>query len=84
MSKLVKLLAAVALFIGAIAIAPGTAEARYGHRGGWHGGWGGPAWGYGYPYAYTPQPYYYEPACGWVRVRVWRQGHWVIRRVRQC
>jgi hypothetical protein len=49
--------------------------------GGWRGGWGGPAWGI-YPY-YTP--YYYGPdSCGWVRVRVLRNGRWVLRRSWRC
>ena len=70
-----------------------------GWHGGWRGGWGwGPAvgfgvglgwgrgWGWGYPYAYYPGPYYYAvpPACGWARVRIWRQGHWVLRRAWRC
>lgn len=68
-------------------------------HGGWRGGLGwGPAfglglglgygWGWSYPYAYYPGPYYYalppEPACGWARVRVWRNGHWVSRRAWRC
>jgi hypothetical protein len=64
-----------------------------GWHGGWHrgwrgGGWGwGPAvgfgWGWGAPYAYYPGPYY-GGDCGWVRVRVWRNGHRVLRRVWRC
>ncbi|WP_210209863.1 hypothetical protein [Pseudolabrys taiwanensis] len=69
------------------------------YRRGWGGGWGwGPAiglgigvgsgWGWGYPYGYyAPGPsYYYGPParCGYVRVRVWRSGYWVIRRVWRC
>ena len=65
--------------------------------GGW--GWGpafglglglGYGWGWGYPYAYYPGPYYYAtpyppgPACGWGRVRVWRNGHWAYRRAWRC
>src|SRR5690242_16608140 len=68
-------------------------------HGGWRGGWGwGPAfglglglgygWGWGYPYAYYPGPYYYavppQPACGWARIRVWRNGHWAYRRAWRC
>jgi hypothetical protein len=68
-----------------------------GWRGGW--GWGpafglglglglGYGWGWGYPYAYYPGPYYYavppEPACGWARIRVWRNGHWTYRRAWRC
>jgi hypothetical protein len=85
MSKFLKLIAAIALVIGAIAAMPGAAEARHWghHHSAWRGSWG-PSWGYGYPYAYYPQPYYYAPACGWVRVRVWRGDHWAIRRVRRC
>ena len=59
------------------------------HGGGWHGrrwyggGWGwGPAWGWGYPYYYGG--YYGDQACGWARVRVWRHGHWVLRRAWRC
>jgi len=66
------------------------------HGGGWHGGgwrgggwrgggwgWGpGVVWGFGYPYY---DGYYYdEPNCGWVRVRVLRRGHWVLRRAWRC
>ena len=97
MSKLFKILAVVTLVAGAIAITPGPALAQHhgyggGHGGGWHGGyrggWGpglGFGLGWGYPYYYGG-PYYYAPApdCGWVRVRVWRGGHWVLRRVRRC
>jgi len=70
-----------------------------GYRRGW-GGWGwGPAiglgigvgsgWGWGYPYGYyAPGPYYSsyygEPRCGWVRVRSWRHGYWVVRRAWRC
>jgi hypothetical protein len=32
-----------------------------------------------------PDYYYNEPGdCGWVRVRVLRNGHWVVRRVWRC
>ena len=88
MSKLVKFLAIAALVGGAFAMTPGPAAAYHGHGGGhWRGGgWGpgfvfgfGPGWGWG-PY----YPYYAEPACGWVRVRVWRHGHWVLRRAWRC
>ena len=70
------------------------------HGGGWRGGgwrgggwgWGpgfalgfgsGLGWGWGYPYYASPY-YYTEPACGWVRIRVWRHGHWVLRRAWRC
>ncbi|HTT49431.1 MAG TPA: hypothetical protein VMG39_15690 [Pseudolabrys sp.] len=65
------------------------------HGGGWRGGgWGGfgpgfvfgfgPGWGWDYPYGYYPGPYFAGPDCGWVRVRVWRHGHWIIRRAWRC
>lgn len=69
-----------------------------GHGGGWHGGgghggggfrgggWGsGFGFGFGSPYYYGG-PYYYGPQadCGWVRVRVWRNGYWVLRRAWRC
>ena len=68
------------------------------HGGGWHGGggcWGGGGgpgfgWGWDYPYGLLPTPYYYggpyyyDRACGWVRVRVLRRGHWVLRRAWRC
>ena len=67
------------------------------HGGGGHfrgGGWGGfgpgfalgfgSGWGWGgYPYSYYDD-YYAAPPCGWVRVRVWRHGHWVLRRAWRC
>lgn len=95
MSKLIKLFASVALIVGLFTAA---AEARGPHGGGWHGGgggwhgggghWRGGGWGgWGVPYGYYyPGPYYYGygPGCGWTRVRVWRRGHWVIRRAWRC
>ena len=42
---------------------------------------------YGDPYYYSGSGYYYDPGgcgCGWVRVRVLRHGHWVVRRVWRC
>lgn len=35
---------------------------------------------------YYGGPYYYGPQadCGWVRVRVWRNGYWVLRRAWRC
>ena len=91
MSKLVKFFAIAALVAGAFAMTPGPAAAQHHHGGGhWHGGgWGpgfgfgfGPAWGWGYPF--YAQPYVEEPDCGWVRVRVWRHGHWALRRAWRC
>jgi hypothetical protein len=97
MSKLVKILVALTLIGGTITASIGSADAHYRrHYRGYYGGWGwGPAWGFtwgfGYPYYARPfapyyGPYYYAPApaCGYVRVRVWRRGHWVIRRVWRC
>jgi hypothetical protein len=60
-------------------------------RGGGWGGFGpgfalgfGSGWGWGgYPYSYYDD-YYAAPPCGWVRVRVWRHGHWVLRRAWRC
>lgn len=67
----------------------------YGYRGWRGGGWGwgpgigfGLGYGWGYPYyggPYYARPYYYaEPNCGYVRARVWRNGHWVLRRAWRC
>jgi len=87
MSKLIKIISIVAL---AAAVFSAPALARGGHHGGgWHGGggWRGGGWGLGVPYIapYYYQPYYYGGAdCGWVRVRVLRNGHWVIRRAWRC
>jgi hypothetical protein len=65
------------------------------HRGGgghWHGGgghWRGGGWrpgfaiGFGAP-TYYGSPYYYGENCGYTRVRVWRNGHWVLRRAYRC
>jgi hypothetical protein len=58
-----------------------------GYRRGWYGGGGwdwapGFVWGFGLPY--YGGYYYSEPACGWVRVRVWRNHHRVWRRVWRC
>lgn len=85
MSKFVKGLLIVVL---AAVVFSAAAEARGGHHGG-HGGWHGGGWGWGLPYfgsyPYYYQPYYYDPAdCGWVRVRVLRNGRWVPRRVWRC
>ncbi len=85
MSKLVKFLVFASLIAGAISIVPDRAEAYWRHR---YWGWGPAAafaWG-GYPYyPYYARPHYYAvPACGYVSVKVWRHGHWVLRRARQC
>jgi hypothetical protein len=91
MSKFTKVLGIVAL---ALVINVGAAEAaghgghHGGHGGGWHGGgWGGGGWGWGGgwgPY-WGPDYYSYGPGdCGWVRVRVLRYGHWVVRRAWRC
>ena len=69
-----------------------------GHGGGWHGGggwrgggWRGGGWGWGPGFVwglggpYYGGYYYDEPGdCGWVRVRVWRNHHWVWRRAWRC
>jgi hypothetical protein len=93
MSKFAKVLAAVALMAGAIAVSS-PAQARW--HGGWHHGWhgGGYGWGpglalgfgLGYPYYYGyGGPYYAaQPACGWRSVRVWRGDHWALRRAWRC
>jgi hypothetical protein len=85
MSKFIKGLLVIAL---AAFVFTGAAEARGGHGGGghgggWHGGgWGGAYWG---PYPYYYGPGYYGPGgCGWARVRAWRGGYWVVRRVWRC
>jgi hypothetical protein len=82
MPKIATTLAALFLIVGAFAVAT-PAQARWHH--GWHGGshfafgWGG----YPYPYYYGGS-YYAAPACGWTHYRVWRHGHWVIRRAWRC
>jgi hypothetical protein len=87
MPKLMKFFAVAVLVVGALAMTPGPAAARWGHGWGhgWHHGWGGPgpfwAWGYGYPYYGGPY-YAAAPGCGYVRV--WRNHHWVLRRDWRC
>jgi hypothetical protein len=88
MSKLVKIFAAMALIAGAIAVTPGSAEARH-WGGGWHGGWGN--WGgccRSYSYAYYPRAYYSEPYYAvpyyvvprrWVSVHHLRHRFWGFR-----
>ena len=57
-----------------------------GHGGGYRGGWGGGGWGGGgWGPDWGPDYYYNEPGdCGWVRVRVLRNHHWVVRRAWRC
>jgi hypothetical protein len=78
---------------------PAAAQHHHGgghwHGGGghWHGGRGGfgpgfafgfgSGWGWG-GYPYYAEPYYAQPTCGWARVRVWRHGHWILRRAWRC
>jgi len=90
MSKLLKFFAILALVVGAFAMVPASAQARGGHfhgghfRGGGFGGGGwGPGWGFGFanPYYYGGPYYYAGPSC---LVRVWRGGHWVLRRSWRC
>ncbi len=91
MSKLVKFFAIIAVLAGTIAVTPVTALAQHHGGGHWHGGGGrggrGPGFGFGWgnPYYYGG-PYYYGPQanCGWARVRLWRNGHWVLRRSWRC
>lgn len=64
------------------------------HGGGGHwrgGGWRGGGWGWGPGFAigfgapyYYGSPYYYGDSCGYTRIRVWRNGHWVLRRAYRC
>ncbi len=70
----------------------GGAHSHGGGHGGGHwrgggfrgGGWGpGFVVGFGSPYYYGG-PYYGGQACGYTRVRVWRNGHWVPRRAWRC
>jgi hypothetical protein len=84
----------------AITLNAASAQRWHGHggwHGGWgHHGWGwgpgfGLGWGWGPYYArpyYGPYPYYSdayaEPRCGYTRMRVWRNGHWVLRRAWRC
>lgn len=99
MSKMVKgllvLMLAAAVFSGA-AEARGRGGGGHGGggHGGWHGGggyrgggWGGGAyWGvspFYSPYSYGPG-YYSSEQCGWARVRVLRNGRWVLRRSWRC
>jgi hypothetical protein len=96
MSKFTKVFGIVAL---ALVINIGAAEAaghhgHHGHGGGWGGGgWGGGGFATGAilggllaaPYYYGDTGYYYGAGdCGWVRVRVLRHSHWVLRRVWRC
>jgi hypothetical protein len=75
------------------------AQHHHGAGGGhWHGGghwrgggWRGGGWGFGFgaPYYYYGGPTYYGSPyygdnCGYTRVRVWRNGHWVTRRAYRC
>jgi hypothetical protein len=93
--KLARIFAALVLVAGAVAVSPGTAEARPRARvyveywgPGIYFGFGQP-WPYYYgPYYYRPyyyRPYYYGPGnCGYVRVRVGRRGHRVWIRAWRC
>ena len=99
MSKFTKVLGIVALALvvsggGALAQHGGHGGGYHGgggHGGGYHGGyrggWGGGGWGWGGGWGpdWGPDYYYDEPGdCGWVRVRVLRGGHWVVRPVWRC
>jgi hypothetical protein len=99
MSKISKLLAGLCVAGAALAATPDAALAQHHHGGGgwhgggghWHGGgghWRGGGWGpgfaFGAPYYYGGGPYYYGDSCGYTRVRVWRNGRWVLRRAYRC
>lgn len=81
------------------AMARGGGHGWHGGGGHWHGGgghwrgggWRGGGWGWGPGFAvgfgapyYYGGPYYYGDSCGYTRVRVWRNGHWVLRRAYRC
>ena len=97
MSKFVKFLAIAALVGGAFAMTPAPAAAQHHHHPAVATGMAAAgvdldpalslasvqAWGWG-GYPYYAEPYYAGPACGWARVRVWRHGHWVLRRAWRC
>jgi hypothetical protein len=83
--------AALGISFGATS-ASAAPHGHFGHGGGYRGGgggWGGGGWGFGWgggwgPY-WGPDYYSYGPGdCGWVRVRVLRNGHWVVRRAWRC
>ena len=85
MTKLMKFFAAAMLVVSIICSAPGHAEARcdyYRGCGQW-GAWGWGPWGPGVGWG-QGNPYFYGPRCGWVRVRVWHNGHRVVRRDWRC
>jgi len=87
MTKLERLFAALALAATIVVFVPNGAEAysRWGYYSGsgqW-GRWGWGPWGPGVGWG-QGNPYYYGPRCGWVRTRVWDDGHRVIRRVWRC
>lgn len=99
MPKLFKIFTISIMLAGAVALTAEPASAQRhrgeGGRGNWHSGgnWNGHrggGWGRGYgrgyygggPYYATP--YYAEPACGYARVRVLRNGYWVLRRAWRC
>jgi hypothetical protein len=99
MSRLLKLIAALAVAGGVMAAAPQAAQAQHHWHGGWHGGWHhGGGWGFGPGFAlgfglgygapYYGGPYYAAPyyggGCGWVTRRYWYHGYWRVRRVWRC
>jgi hypothetical protein len=91
---------ALALIINVGAAVAAGHGGHHGGGGHWHGGgWGGGGWGWGgfaagaflggmlaAPYYYGDPGYYYygEGDCGWMRVRVLRHGHLVVRRAWRC
>jgi hypothetical protein len=92
MSKITKLFAGLCVASAMLAAMPNAALAQHHRGGGWHGGgyWRGGGWGpgfafgFGAPYYYYGSPYYYGDNCGYTRVRVWRNGRWVLRRAYRC
>lgn len=97
MRKIFIALVAALTIAGAVAVNPGTADARNGAAvaagviGGLAAGAiiAGAAAPYYYappppPPAYYPAPAYYAPPCGWVNQRYWDGYYWRVRRVPAC
>lgn len=67
MSKLMKIVAAAALMLSLVTLAPTGAEARWVGHPGWHGPWGGwrgPGWGWRRP-GWGWGPAFVAPGWGW-------------------
>jgi hypothetical protein len=82
MSKLMNLFAAVVIVVSFVGFVPGNAEAYCRGCGQW-GSWGWGPWGPGVGWG-QGNPYFFGPRCGWVHIRVWRNGQRVVRRVWRC